>query len=293
MIKKPIILIIAPHSCCKKMESGIANNYYRSCDELAKKGANLFEKIVTNLGFETKKFLSDKIRISEEGNVLVDYNRKEFRNTEWRNKIVNYIEEQFINGRDLFIFEIHSFPNNDTEFNDSEFGLVANDTYLPDTTRLFTYLNNNTIFNILGDSDGDRNILRDIVNDNSVNEDYLNDYFNNRYGKPIDIRKIISTDVVDIMNQTAEISKKQLSETGKTNIKRHLLLEFNEDLGDNAVMNTLFNIFLYQIKNLNKQIKYINGYVILSFIGLIFLLYYTINYSKFIDFFKPINNNMT
>jgi len=286
MIKKPIILIIAPHSCCKKFESKNAVDYYRSCDESAKKGANLLEKIATNLGFETKKILSDKIRISEDGEILTDYNRKEFRDTEWRKDIVKYIAEKFMVDRDLYIFEVHSFPNNDTEFEDSEFGLVSNDTYLPETKRLFTYLNNNTIFNILGDSKNDRNILRDIVyNNNSIDDNYLNNYFNNTYGKPIDIKKIISTDIVDIMNQTSEISKKQLSDTGKTNIKRHLLLEFNENLGEKDMMDTLFNIFLYQIKNLNKRLKYISGYTVFLFTIAIFLLYFSLNYTTMSNFF--------
>lgn len=190
MIKKPIIVIIAPHSCCQTFDNKNANDYYRSCDELAKKGANLLEQISINLGFETKKFLADKVRINNKGEIMTDYNREQFRDTEWRKEIVKYIAEKFIEDEELLIFEIHSFPNKDTEFNDDEFGLVSNEAYLPETKRLFTYLSNNTIFNILGDSKRDRNILRDIVyNNNSIDDNYLNNYFNNTYGRPIDIKK--------------------------------------------------------------------------------------------------------
>jgi hypothetical protein len=126
--KKPIILIIAPHSNCDP------NADHRMCDLRAKDAAEKINELVQKT-HEVKLFLSDVYR------KIHDYNRKESFNTQWRQNIRNYIEAH----RDsrIIVFEVHSYPNKDTEFAiGSEMALLAIDEYLCETQELKEHLEN-------------------------------------------------------------------------------------------------------------------------------------------------------
>jgi hypothetical protein len=128
LIKKPKILIIAPHSNCDP------NVDHRMCDLRSKDAAEKINELVKKT-HEVKLFLSDTYR------KIHDYNRKESFNTTWRQNIRNYIESN----RDsrIIIFEVHSYPNKDTEFTiGSEMALLAIDEYLCETRELKEHLEN-------------------------------------------------------------------------------------------------------------------------------------------------------
>lgn len=90
-----MILITAPHSLCE-------NNDIKTheCDIIAGDMAQrLYNKLKTN-GIKTKLFLSTERRI------ICDLNRLRCRNTEYREILGKYMEM-----RPVFLFDIHSFPN--------------------------------------------------------------------------------------------------------------------------------------------------------------------------------------
>ena len=123
------ILIIAPHSFCGNSQSSIK----RDCDLRARDVAYEMKKIAENAGYEVQLFESDVPRI------IHDYNRKESYDTEWRQRIRDYIDN---NPGPIIIYEMHSFPNKDTEFNDSHMALVAIDKYGDEANELHSYLRN-------------------------------------------------------------------------------------------------------------------------------------------------------
>lgn len=290
---KPIILILAPHSACAKINND--QDWYRSCDTNSKQGAELLNKIAMNLGYESKLFLSDKPRIDKNGNVINDYNRdkiiitdddnniieKDIRKTQWRIDIKNYINEKFEENQDIIIFEIHSFPNKSTLFNSQKIGLVSTDYYKDSTNQLFNYLNNRTCYNFISDSENEKKIVRNIIyNLNNANKSQENPIENNS----LNLENIIVDEICDIMQETSEISKKQIYNTGKTNIKNHFLLEFNEEIKKEDHINLIFSIFLYQIKKLTNTCCTIQcflsnyRYVIFLIFILIFLIYFNNSY---------------
>ena len=178
---KPKILIIAPHSKCQTVK--------RDCDLRAKEIAENMEKIAKDAGYEVMLFESDTLRINN------DYNRKESFDTEWRQKIRDYIEKN--KDYPIIIYEMHSFPNNDTEFNDSQMAFVAIDEYYDYAEEMLEYLKN---IGIKASSD------------------------------------INNTRVVNLMIDTTQYD----------NIKRHYLIEINEDkkiLNESDTRMALMEIF--------------------------------------------------
>ena len=209
---KPKILIIAPHSKCQTVE--------RDCDLRAKEISENMEKIAKDAGYEVILFESDALRINN------DYNRKETFNTEWRQKIREYIEKN--KDYPIVIYEMHSFPNNDTEFNDSQMAFVAIDEYYEYAEEMQNYL------------------------------------------KKIGVRissDINNTRVVNLMIDTAQYK----------NIKRHYLIEINEDkkiLNENDTKKVLTEIFFTSL--LPSCILFCRKYIRYLIIIILLLLFISI-----------------
>jgi len=149
------ILIIAPHSFC-----GNRRDVKRDCDLRARDVAYEMKKIAENAGYDVQLFESDVPRI------IHDYNREKSYDTEWRQRIRDYINNNF---GPIIIYEMHSFPNKDTEFNDSHMALVAIDKYGDEANELHSYLrnagikihpaiNNTRIVNLMVDTSKYKNI---------------------------------------------------------------------------------------------------------------------------------------
>lgn len=273
MNKKPIILIIAPHSLCKKFNNVFDKDFYRSCDIVSEKGARLLNKLSLELGYETKLFLSDMKRIDENNKIINDYNRKDTRGSEWRIKIKNFINEKFIENKDIIIYEMHSFPNNSTKFKNNDIGLVSINNYKKETCELFKYLKNRKCYKFINDLDTFKNI----------------EEFNNvNTKKPININDIIITEICDIMQETDEISKNQLSKYGITNIKNHYLIEFNEEINNNIFLDILYSIFIFQ----NKTVNICNKIYIIFIKYIIYIIISIIIIYNFIDIKEFFNLNL-
>lgn len=177
--KTPKILIIAPHSKCDNILTK------RHCDTRSKEIAEKFEEIAKNAGYDVKLVLSDELRD------IHDYNRVESFKTSWRQAIRDYIEENI--NSPIIIYETHSFPPTDTEFDDnSQMALLAIDEYYDDTKKLHDYLikdvgvklskkiNNTRIINLMIDTSKYPNIkhhfLLEFNEDKSVFTDIDSNY---------------------------------------------------------------------------------------------------------------------
>ena len=291
---KPIILIISPHSECKKFNGDV---FYRSCDTNAEQGSILLNDIAKKLNFETKLFLSDKPRIDKNGKILNDYNRDvinldaelnqkipiNMRETEWRTEIRNYIDEKFKEKRDLIIYEVHSFPNSKTPFNEKKMGLATIGNYKKRTHELFDFLVNET-----RNEDEINNIIDNInrINEEEMDNPDIDEYreiIKEKIKENIDIADTIVDEICDIMQETSEISKKQIEDEGFTNIKDHFLLEFNESINKTEHKSMLLSIFLHKIKTKCDMlcfIRNINFYYVIFLLILLLILISINNWNK-------------
>jgi hypothetical protein len=122
------ILITIPHSKCLKIK--------RDCDKVAKMIGELLKQSLIEKKMRVGIFESDKMRY------IIDMNRSNSRNENFRLQITNYIKKNKI---DLCI-DVHSFPSNDSSNGDIPMYILSNVIPYPKfIIDLVSEINNNKI----------------------------------------------------------------------------------------------------------------------------------------------------
>lgn len=103
------VLITIPHATCGSLIG-------HSCDYSAKYLADEIEQEFQKVGINDVKKYEAKIPRSE-----IDMNRKESRNTKFREEIIEDIKSK--KGKKIWVLDIHSFPDNDFH-TDSDFVIL-------------------------------------------------------------------------------------------------------------------------------------------------------------------------
>jgi hypothetical protein len=127
-------LIIVPHGYCDETLNK------RHCDRRALGEAKKLQTLIKSKKYSVDFFTADKFRHH------IDYNRKQARYSIIRNEIRDLIKKYSSEGHHIVIFEIHSFPDNYTDYNfsDTKMGFISIPRYAQDMYFISEYINNST-----------------------------------------------------------------------------------------------------------------------------------------------------
>lgn len=210
-----LVLLVSPHSLCDK------NQPKRHCDRVARYYVDAISEHLSKMGCKIITHVSDALRHNHDTipATVIDYNRPDTNKYPWRKKL----DKLAIDNKPDLILEIHSYPGPNIIIPKSGRKNTLSSEFSDFVSKYFYQWRNNEVVVIHtknGDRDGSHNFYRDLV-------DTYGDYDSVGVSS-IDVNTAIST---------------QLSPRFK-----HIFLEFNEQLENDKLAESVARVAVRQIK---------------------------------------------